>query len=84
MLHVAVAAAFKEIDESDEVGVDVGVGVFERVAHSRLGGEVDDDGEGPALEEGFDFRAIGDVDFVELEGSGSAEPFQPVLFIFGS
>ena len=35
------AAAFQDVEEAHDVGVDVGVRIFEAVAHPRLGGEID-------------------------------------------
>ena len=42
MLDAVVAAALEDVHEADEVAVDVGVRVLERVAHAGLRGEVDD------------------------------------------
>jgi hypothetical protein len=41
VLHPAVPAAFKDVDETYQVAVDVGVGIFQGVAHPGLGGQVD-------------------------------------------
>ena len=41
MFHFVVAARLKDVVESDEVALDVGVGVGDAVAHACLGGEVD-------------------------------------------
>jgi hypothetical protein len=41
VLHAVVAAAFEDVGEADQVAVDVGVRVLQRVAHAGLGGEVD-------------------------------------------
>src|SRR3546814_4819012 len=41
MLDAVVAAGLEDVHEADDVGVDVGVRVLERVAHAGLGGEVD-------------------------------------------
>ena len=41
MLHFVVAARLEDVVESDEVTLDVGVGVGDAVAHACLGGEVD-------------------------------------------
>ncbi len=62
MLDAVVAAAFKDVGEADDVAVDVGERVLDGVAHTGLGGEVDDalglvSGKGR-----FDSAAIGEVD----------------------
>ncbi len=41
MLHLVVAAALKDVDEADQVAVDVGMRILDRVAHTGLGGQVD-------------------------------------------
>ena len=42
VLHALVAAGLEHVGEADEVALDVGVRVGERVADARLGGQVDD------------------------------------------
>ena len=42
MLHFVVAAGLEDVVESDEVALDIGVGIGDAVAHACLGGEVDD------------------------------------------
>lgn len=44
MLHFVVAACFEDVVESDEVALDIGVGVGDAVTDASLGGEVDDYG----------------------------------------
>jgi hypothetical protein len=44
MLHLVVATGLEDVVESDEVALDIGVGVGDAVAHACLGGEVDDYG----------------------------------------
>lgn len=38
-----VAALLEDVDESVDVAADVGAGIFDGVAHTGLGGEIDDD-----------------------------------------
>jgi hypothetical protein len=40
VLHPVVAAALEHVAEAHQVGLDVGGGVLERVAHAGLGGQV--------------------------------------------
>lgn len=44
MLHLVVAAGLENVVESDEVALDIGVGIGDAVAHACLGGQVDDFG----------------------------------------
>lgn len=44
MLHFVVAARLEDVVESDEVALDIGVGIGNAVAHACLGSEVDDYG----------------------------------------
>ena len=41
MFHFVVAAGLEDVVESDEVALDVGIGVGDAVAHACLGGQVD-------------------------------------------
>ena len=41
MFHLMVAARFEDVVKSDEVALDVSVGIGDAVAHACLGGEVD-------------------------------------------
>ena len=69
MLHLLAAAPLEDIQESDEVALHVGVGVFERVADARLGGEVDDDLGPLAFKKRLHGRLIGEVGPDEAEVS---------------
>ena len=41
MLHAGMAAPFEDVDEPDEVALDVGVRIGDRVSHAGLCGQVD-------------------------------------------
>ena len=41
VLLIRVAAGFEDVVEADEIGLDIGTGVGDAVAHTGLGGEVD-------------------------------------------
>ena len=43
---VTVPTRFENIDESDEIRFDIGVGIFHAVSDARLRREIDDDCEG--------------------------------------
>ena len=58
---VAMSARFENIDESDEIRFDVGVGIFHAVSNARLRREIDDDGEGIVRKEIVDKRLVGDI-----------------------
>ena len=58
MLDGVVSAGFKNIVETDDIRLDVGVGVSDRVSHARLSGEVDDDLRLVLLENVVDERLV--------------------------
>jgi hypothetical protein len=41
MFDAVMTAGFENIDEADQVGIDVGVGILQRIAHTRLGSQID-------------------------------------------
>lgn len=47
MPHGPAAAAFQKIDKAQDIALHIGVGIFQRVAHSRLSRQIDDDLEIP-------------------------------------
>ncbi len=59
MLYLVVAAGFEEVVETDEVTLDVGIGVGDAVAHAGLCGEVDDDGNVVVGEDALDEGLVG-------------------------
>ena len=54
-----MTAALEDIQEADEVALHVRVGVFERIADTRLGGQVDDDLEPFVREKRFHGFPVG-------------------------
>ena len=56
-----MSAGFQNVVESDEVALDVGVGVRDGIANAGLGGEVHDDGEVVLLEQAVDGGLVGEV-----------------------
>ena len=79
MLHAAVAAAFEHVHEADDVAVDVGVRVLQRIAHAGLRGEVDHAVEATGLEELRHARTVGHVELDEAEALVRRQPRQPGL-----
>ena len=61
MLHRMVPAGFQHVEEADDVGVDVGPGMVDAVAHARLGRQIDDNIRGGFPEQFFHHVTIGDV-----------------------
>ena len=60
----------EDVEESDEVTLNVGTGILDRVAHPSLGGEVHDDVEAALCHEPFHERRVGDVAADEPKGPG--------------
>ena len=77
MLDGVVAAAFEDVAEADQVALDVGLRVLQRIAHAGLRGEVDD-ALGPLpREQRLERLGIGDVDLLEAEAGVRLELLQP-------
>lgn len=60
MLHLVVAAGLKDVVEPYEVALDVGVGIGDAVAHTCLGGQVDDYGYTVVREDVLHSGLVGD------------------------
>ena len=60
MFHFVVAARLEDVVESDEVALDIGVGVGDAVAHACLGGQVDDYGYVVVREDVLHYCLVGD------------------------
>lgn len=58
---------FEDIVEADDVALDVGIGVLYTVAHSGLGGEVDDDIKTMLGKESVDKGFVGKVALYKVE-----------------
>ena len=61
MLDGVIPAGFEDIIESDEVALDIGIGVGDAIAYACLSCEVDDDLGLVLLEDLVDSVAVGDV-----------------------
>jgi len=80
VFHTAVAAPLQDVDETDEVAVDVGVGVFKGVTDPGLGSQVHHLGKSLRSEEGRNRRPIGQIYLYESETWASLELRQTRLF----
>src|SRR5712671_5039290 len=67
MAYATMATALEDVTEADEVRVDVGLGILERVAHACLCREMDYRVELLPREERAHRRAVGDVAAHEVE-----------------
>jgi len=65
-----VPTALKHVDEPGDVAVDIGLWVVQRVAHPRLGGQVDDPIKALALEQRPHGRRIGQIQPLKPETAG--------------
>jgi hypothetical protein len=74
-----VPAALQDVQEGDDVRVDVGVGVGQRVAHPRLRGQVDHAVEPSPAEQLGDGGALGEVQLAEAEARVPPQLRQPRL-----
>src|SRR5690606_19988654 len=76
MFDVVVTAALEHVDEADDVAVDVGVRVGDRVAHAGLGGQVDNYRRLALVEEPVEGRSVDEVELAEGEGVVALQAFQ--------
>ena len=78
-MFAPLTAAFEHVHEADEVGVDVGGGVFNRVAHTGLRGEVHDCTEFAGSEKLAHRFALDDIELLKEEPGTRAQAFQARL-----
>ncbi|MNV85059.1 hypothetical protein D3C71_1789800 [compost metagenome] len=67
-----LAAGLEDVEKADQVGLAIGAGVVQRIAHPGLGRQVDHLTERLAGEQLLKFARVGDVEGVEAE-IGKAE-----------
>ena len=67
MRHLVVTAAFEDVHEADDVGVDVGVRILQRIAHAGLRGQMHHAVELLACKQLFHAGAVGHVELDEAE-----------------
>src|SRR5438093_6402687 len=77
VLDSVVAATLQDVLEAEDVGVDVGVGVFHRVAHAGLRREMHDALWFVLAEKVLDGIGIADVSMDEREGARLSKLVEP-------
>jgi hypothetical protein len=80
MPAVPAAATFQHIEETDQIGADIGVRVDKRMADARLGGEMHDMRKAVRSEQTRDRLTIGDVDMLVLETGAHLELGETCFF----
>ena len=60
-------ASFQNIEEAGEIGVEIGVGILQRVTDTGLRGKMHDGSEFAVAKHGFYALAIGEIDLVKTE-----------------
>lgn len=80
MLHLIVSAAFEHIGEANQIGIDVSVRIFQRIAHTGLRGKIDNHIEFFRCEQCSDARRIGQIELDEAEGRRWREAFEAIFF----
>ncbi len=79
MRHLVVAAAFEDVGEADDVALDVGMRILQRVADAGLGGQVDHLVEFLGGEQGLHAWAVGDIELDEAEVGMAGQAGQAAL-----
>jgi hypothetical protein len=77
MLATIVPAAFQNIGEADQVGVDIGVRISERVSHARLRRQMNDDGKAMPRKQCRHRHAIRHIKHFELKARVVAQNIEP-------
>ena len=65
-----VSATFQNVQIADQVGVGIGMRIFQRVANASLSGQMDHAVKLLFCEQLCDALAIGKIDFMETEKGG--------------
>jgi hypothetical protein len=67
MAGFAVPASFQNIEEAGEIGVEIGMGILQRVTDTSLRGKMHDRSEFAVAKNGLYALAIGEIDLVKTE-----------------
>jgi hypothetical protein len=78
VLDGGVAATFQHVHEADQVAVDIGMRVLQRIAHAGLGCQVDHPVETLLQRTALHGRPVGNVDLHEAEVLVRLQARQPV------
>ena len=77
MPAAVMAAAFQDIQETHEIGLNVGVGILKRVADSRLGRHVKDTLRAHGLKQLRRRPPVRQLKAVKVKACESSKPLQP-------
>ena len=77
MLDAGVPAAFEDVQKAGEIGVGIGVRIFDRIAHARLGSEMHDLVEAAAGEQVAHGVAVADIGLQETKTGTRFEAREP-------
>ena len=80
MLAAIVPAAFENVSEADQVRIDIGVRIDQRVAHAGLRREMHDMGEPMLGKQGRHAGAVGEIEPDEAEAGKLCEFGEPRVF----
>src|ERR1043166_4048702 len=78
----AMAAAFEHVEKTGEIGVQVGVGIDERMAHAGLSGKVHDRGKTMGGEQRRHAGTIRQIELRETKARETRELRKPRLLEF--
>ena len=79
MLDAMVAAAFEHIGEANQIAVDIGMGVFDRIAHPGLRGQMHDAVELVHCKQRGHAGTVGHVELDEIKAGLGRQTRQPVM-----
>ena len=77
MAAAVVPASLQNVGEADQIGVDIGMRIPERISHAGLRGQMDDDGKPIPREQRRHRHAIRHIKSFELKARVVAEDIEP-------
>ncbi len=79
MAAAMVPASFQHVDETREIGVDIGMRMVDRIAHAGLCREMHHFGKTMPGKQAFRRRAVGEIDPLERKAALPTQDVEPRL-----
>ena len=80
MANPVVPAGFEQGQKPADIGMNISLGIFQRIPHPGLGGEVNDNIRPFHPDKAFDIFPVGDILLIKSKPLAGFEVSQPILF----